>query len=205
MLDGDQRRLRMAYGLMFALPGTPTIFYGEEIGMGENLALDERLAVRTPMQWTAGPTAGFSTAPPDGLCRPLPDDPRFAPAAVNVQAQRTDPDSLLNWFERTIRLRKELPEIGWGECTVLEVGTPEVLALRHEWQARVVVTVHNLAAHAVSAKIAARDVGDGYQLDDLHQPGTPVRRRGDRFSVPMSAYDQRWFRVHQEGTARSPR
>ena len=74
MLGGDQRRIRMAYGLMFALPGTPTLFYGEEIGMGENLALDERLAVRTPMQWTPGPTAGFSSAPPDGLCRPLPTD-----------------------------------------------------------------------------------------------------------------------------------
>ena len=136
MLDGDQRRIRLAYGLMFALPGTPTIFYGEEIGMGENLAIDERLAVRTPMQWTAGPTAGFTTAPPDALCRPLPTDARFAPEAVNVQAQRTDPESLLNWFERTIRLRKELPEIGWGECTVLDAGATELLALRHEWQDR---------------------------------------------------------------------
>ena len=72
MLGGDQRRLRMAYSLLFALPGTPTLFYGEEIGMGENLAVEDRLAVRTPMQWTDGPTAGFSTAPPDALCRPLP-------------------------------------------------------------------------------------------------------------------------------------
>ena len=77
MLGGDQRWIRMAYSLMFSLPGTPTLFYGEEIGMGENLAVEERLAVRTPMQWTDGDTAGFSTAPPDALCRPLPTDERF--------------------------------------------------------------------------------------------------------------------------------
>ena len=124
MFGGDQRRLRMAYSLQFALPGTPTLFYGEEIGMGENLAVDERLAVRTPMQWTAGPQAGFSTAPPDALCRPVPTDPAFTPDAVNVERQRTDPESLLNWFERLIRRRKELPEIGWGTCAVVDAGAP---------------------------------------------------------------------------------
>ena len=145
MLGGDQRWIRMAYSLMFSLPGTPTLFYGEEIGMGENLAVEERLAVRTPMQWTDGETAGFSTAPPDALCRPLPTDERFASAVVNVERQRTDPDSLLNWFERIIRLRKELPEIGWGQCTVLDGSESSVLVLRFDWQGRTVVTAHNLA------------------------------------------------------------
>ena len=193
MLDGDQRRMRMAYGLMFALPGTPTLFYGEEIGMGENLALDERLAVRTPMQWTPGPTAGFSSAPPDGLCRPLPTDERFAADAVNVQTQRTDPDSLLNWFERLIRLRKELPEIGWGEATVLDAGATEVLALRHEWHGRAVVTLHNLAGRAVTADLDASKVGSGLELVDLLQAGNAVRPRQGRFRVPLRSYDQRWF------------
>ena len=107
MLGGDQRWLRMAYSLLFALPGTPTLFYGEEIGMGENLEVEDRLAVRTPMQWTDGPTAGFSTAPADGLVPPAAADGRSsAPAVVNVADQRTDPDSLLNWFERRIRLHR---------------------------------------------------------------------------------------------------
>ena len=193
MLGGDQRRIRMAYGLMFALPGTPTLFYGEEIGMGENLALDERLAVRTPMQWTPGPTAGFSSAPPDGLCRPLPTDERFSADAVNVQAQRTDPDSLLNWFERLIRLRKELPEIGWGDTTVLDAGATEVLALRHEWHGRVVVTLHNLTGRAVTADLDAGKVGTGLELVDLLQAGNSTRPRQGRFRVPLRAYDQRWF------------
>ena len=195
MLDADQRRIRMAYGLMFALPGTPTLFYGEEIGMAENLDVEDRLAVRTPMQWTAGPTAGFSTAPPDALCRPLPSDERFAPAAVNVEAQRTDPDSLLNWFERLIRLRKELPEIGWGDCTVLDAGTSAVLALRHEWNDRVLVTVHNLAGRAVVARLDGDAVGPGSELRDLLQADSVVRLRGGRLRVSLPAYDQRWFRA----------
>ena len=73
MLDGDGQWLRMAYSLMFSMPGAPTLFYGEEIGMSENLEIEGRLAVRTPMQWTSGPAAGFTTAPPDAACRPFPD------------------------------------------------------------------------------------------------------------------------------------
>jgi maltose alpha-D-glucosyltransferase/alpha-amylase len=198
MFDGDQRRLRMAYSLLFALPGTPTLFYGEEIGMAEHLAVPDRLAVRTPMQWSGGPTAGFSSAPPDALVRPLPTDPRFAPEAVNVERQRREPDSLLNWFERLIRRRKELPEIGWGTCTVLDAGADAVLALRHEWRDGVVVTVHNLAGRKVSARLAATDVRDDgrrVQLDDLFDDAAPVAARGGRLTVALPAYGHRWFRV----------
>ena len=176
MMDGDQRWLRLAYGLMFALPGTPTLFYGEEIGMGENLEIDDRYAVRTPMQWTAGPTAGFSTAPPDALCRPLPTDPRFAPEAVNARDQRRDPHSLLNWFERLIRLRKDLPEIGWGRCTVLDTGSRAVLALRHDWRERTVITLHNLGRRTAIATIDVDDA-EGAVLDELL--ARRRRRHGD--------------------------
>ena len=144
MLGGDQRWIRMAYSLMFALPGAPTLFYGEEIGMAENLDVEDRLAVRTPMQWTGDAAAGFSSAPPDGLVRPLPDDERFAPSAVNVRDQRTDPDSLLNWFERLIRLAQG----GAGDRLGHVLGAPDapasVLALRHDWRGRTMLTLHNL-------------------------------------------------------------
>ncbi|CAN5854380.1 MAG: alpha-amylase family protein [Ilumatobacteraceae bacterium] len=194
MLGGDQRRIRMAYSLMFALPGTPTLFYGEEIGMAENLAVDDRLAVRTPMQWSDGPTAGFSSAPPDALCRPLPTAPGFGPSEVNVEAQRTDPESLLNWFERMIRLRKELPEIGWGECTVLDGGTESALVLRHDWQGRSIVTAHNLAKRAATVTVPI-DGGPGTQLRDLLQPGRPIAARDGRARIPLKAHDHRWFRL----------
>ena len=152
-----------------ASPGTPTLFYGEEIGMAENLDIDDRLAVRTPMQWTGDAAAGFSTAPPDALVRPLPHDERFAPPAVNVRDQRTDPDSLLNWFERLIRLRKEAPEIGWGSCTVLPTAASPVLALRHDWENRTLVTVHNLGRRSRTVELRLESVDDGEMRDLLRR------------------------------------
>jgi maltose alpha-D-glucosyltransferase/alpha-amylase len=194
MLDGDQRWIRMAYSLMFALPGSPTLFYGEEIGMAENLDLDERLAVRTPMQWTGDATAGFSTAPPDALVRPPPTDDRFAPSAINVLDQRTDPQSLLNWFERLIRLRKESPEIGWGSCTVLRLDADPVLALRYDWQGRTLVTVHNFERRSQQVELRVDRSGEG-ELRDLLRPDRPVPMRGGTATVKLGAHDHRWFRL----------
>jgi glycosidase len=195
MLGGDQRWIRMAYSLMFALPGTPTLFYGEEIGMGENLAVDDRLAVRTPMQWNADATAGFSSAPPDALVRPLPTDETFAPSAVNVRDQRTDPNSLLNWFERLIRLRKEAPEIGWGECTILPTTAKPVLVLRHDWEQRTLITVHNLSRR--TRRVDLRLDGVDGQLRDLLRPDEPITVRSGSATISVGAHDHRWMRVEE--------
>ncbi len=119
MLDGDPRRIRMAYSLMFSLPGTPALYYGEEIGMGEDLAADGRMAVRTPMQWTAGRNGGFSTAAPRKLVQPVVSGP-FGPDHVNVAAQMRDRDSLWNWMRTLITIRRTCPELGWGEPSILE-------------------------------------------------------------------------------------
>ena len=108
MLGGDPRRIRMVYSLLFSLPGTPVLFYGEEIGMGENLDAGDRLAVRTPMQWTSGRNAGFSTARPSRLVAPLVDG-AFGPEFVNVGDQRRDPDSLLNFMTLLIRRYRQSP------------------------------------------------------------------------------------------------
>ena len=115
MLDGDQRAIRMAYSLAFSLPGTPVLFYGEEIGMAENLAIEGRYAVRPPMQWADD--GGFTEA--DEGRRPMVEG-EWGPQRVNVAAQRRDPGSLLNWFERLIRRRRECPELGFGALTVLD-------------------------------------------------------------------------------------
>lgn len=161
--------------------------------MGENLDLDDRLAVRTPMQWTAAPSAGFSTAPPDALCRALPTGDRFGPAAINVQDQRTDPESLLNWFERLIRLRKESPEIGWGTARVVDAGAPSVLALRYDWDGKSLLTVHNLAAKAVTCRLDVDGMGTGALRDGL-RPGPAVAIRDGNVSVKLAGHDYRWLR-----------
>src|SRR5206468_9286778 len=111
MLDGDRRRLELAYSLLFTLPGTPVIRYGDEIGMGDDLSLPERNCARTPMQWSDEPHGGFTTAesPPEDVI----SGGAYGYEHLNVASQRRDPNSFLNWLERMLRMRKEVPEIGW--------------------------------------------------------------------------------------------
>ncbi|MDT4959887.1 MAG: maltose alpha-D-glucosyltransferase / alpha-amylase, partial [Pseudonocardiales bacterium] len=112
MMKGDRRHIELAYSLQFTMPGTPLLRYGEEIGMGEDLKLPGRESLRTPMQWEPGRTAGFSTAPPNELVRPVPSRSAYGPKSVNVRAERRDGNSLLRWFEELIRVLRECPEIG---------------------------------------------------------------------------------------------
>jgi maltose alpha-D-glucosyltransferase/alpha-amylase len=164
MLDGDEAAMRMVYSLAFSLPGTPVLFYGEEIGMAENLDIDGRYSVRAPMQWSAERHGGFSTAPEDAeLRRPLVQG-RFGPEHVNVAVQRREPHSLLNWFERLIRRRRECPEIGFGELTVLDVEAPSVLAHRCDWEGSTIVAVHELAGRPAEVRLP---VNDGVSLVEL--------------------------------------
>ena len=116
MLQGDRRRLELAYSLMMTLPGTPVIRYGDEIGMGDDLQLPERNCARTPMQWSTEPHGGFTKS--DKPVLPVISDGAYGFEHVNVADQRRDPNSLLNWMERIIRMRKEVPEIGWGDFAV---------------------------------------------------------------------------------------
>jgi maltose alpha-D-glucosyltransferase / alpha-amylase len=144
MLGNDRRRLELAYSLQFSLRGTPVLRYGEEIGMGEDLSLEGRDAIRTPMQWDDLPQAGFSTA--KKLIRPVVATGEYGYPTVNAAAQRRDRDSLLSWFERMIRTLKECPQIGTGTCTAADVPTPRhVFAHVAESHLGCTLFLHNLA------------------------------------------------------------
>jgi trehalose synthase len=197
MLGGDERRIRMVYSLAFALPGTPVLFYGEEVGMGENLDIEGRLAVRSPMQWSAGPNGGFSTtADTASLCRPLTSADGYGPDAVNVASQQRDDSSLLNWFERLIRRRKESPELGLGRSTTIEAGHPAVLALRSAWQDSTIVTVHHLGADPVTIRLQLGGAESGQRLVDLFG-GEDVDPRDGRFELDLEPYAWRWWRLQR--------
>jgi trehalose synthase len=198
MLEGDERRIRLAYSLAFSLPGTPVLFYGEEIGMAENLAIEGRYAVRAPMQWSAEPQAGFTTAAK--AARPIVEDGPFGYPALNVTRQRRDPDSLLNWLERLVRRRRECPELGWGKPTLLDPGDAAVLAQRSDWEGSTVVAVHNLAGRDAHARLELD--GDGSLVDLFHDEEHELD--GGAVSLELSPYDARWFRVRRPGRRLPP-
>ena len=196
MLGGDRDRMRMAWSLMLSLAGTPVIFYGDEIGMGENLAIEDRYAVRVPMQWSGEENGGFSTASSDALVRPLTGG-AFGPEHVNVAAQRRDPDAQLNWIERLIRRRKETPEFGWGTSTLIETGDPALFAHRCEWQDSTVVAVHNLGRKRAKAVL---ELGpDALAVDDLLEQREHRLGKEGKLNVDLGAYGYLWLRVRREG------
>ncbi|MDB5592719.1 alpha-amylase family protein [Enterovirga sp.] len=193
MLDGDQRRIELAYSLLFSLPGTPVIRYGDEIGMGDDLRLPERNAARTPMQWSDEPQAGFTKS--DRPHVPVIAEGPFGYPHLNVAAQRGDPASLLNWTERLIRMRKEAPEIGWGDFDVLETGEPAVLALRYSWRNNAVLAVHNLGAKPVEIALDLAGPEGAPQLIDLRSAKHLSAHEDGRHHLLLEAYAYRWYRV----------
>jgi trehalose synthase len=196
MLGGDGDRLRLAWSLVFTLPGTPVMLYGDEIGMGEQLELKDRMAVRVPMQWSPEPSAGFSAAAPEELVRPLAADP-FGPDQISVDAQRRDPDSLLNWMERAIRRRKESPELGWGSVTLLETPDPSILAHRCDWEGGTILAVHNLSEEPGGTTLELGGDVTGAQ-DVLELRDHPVGD-GGRIEVELGRYGYRWLRLRRDG------
>jgi maltose alpha-D-glucosyltransferase / alpha-amylase len=194
MLEGDRRRLELAYSLMVTLPGTPVIRYGDEIGMGDNLKLPERNCARTPMQWSTEPNAGFTKS--DKPVLPVIDAGPYGFEHVNVAEQRRDPDSLLNWMERIIRMRKEVPEIGWGDFSFISARAKEVLIMRYEWRNNAVLFVHNLSGLPREVSFS---VNTGQKeactlinlLSDNHSQ--PID--GDRHRILLEPYGYRWYRV----------
>jgi trehalose synthase len=200
MLGGDGPRLRMAYSLTLSLPGTPTIFYGEEIGLGENLDLPGRLAVRTPMQWKPGPLGGFSTTRrPADLVRPFPKRP-YSPDEVNVVDQRDDHDSLLTFFRRRIRAYRESPELGWGAMQIVEHDVAAVLVHRCDWRGGTILLCHNLGDEPARVSLRLPEETPGTRCVDLFAPGTVLTiGDGGALDLDVPPYGALWYRLLRDG------
>jgi maltose alpha-D-glucosyltransferase/alpha-amylase len=194
MLDGDQRRLELAYSLMFTLPGTPVIRYGDELGMGDDLALPERNCARTPMQWSTEPQAGFTKAAEPIL--PVISGGPYGFEHLNAAEQRRHDGSLLNWTERIIRMRKEVPEIGWGDFEVLDTQDPAVLAMRYDWRNNSVVVIHNLDPRAREVRFKVGLEGEGGKvLSNLLADDHSWSADDGVHSLVLEGYGYRWFRT----------
>ena len=170
MLGGDRRRIELAYSLQLTMPGTPVIRYGEEIGMGDNLDLPERDAIRTPMQWDGTKGAGFSRADPARFVAPLVAEGPYAYEQVNVTSQRLDPNSLLTWFERILHALRECEEIGSGEHEVLDVGPPQIMVHRATGRTGPTLFVHNLADQPCRLSLAPNETRASRRLNSAAEP-----------------------------------
>jgi maltose alpha-D-glucosyltransferase / alpha-amylase len=189
---GDRRHIELANSLLFSLPGTPVIRYGDEIGMGDDLTLKERAAVRTPMQWSDEAQAGFSTA--ERTILPVIESGIYSYKQINVEAQRRDPGSLLNWTARMIRVRKECPEIGWGSWKILHTGSSKVLGMRYDWRGNSLVVLHNFDEKPQEVRIRP-GVEGGDRLVNLLAEEESRSPSSGIHKMALESYGYRWFRV----------
>jgi maltose alpha-D-glucosyltransferase/alpha-amylase len=179
---------------MMTLPGTPVIRYGDEIGMGDDLKLPERNCARTPMQWSTEANAGFTKSAKPVM--PVISAGPYGFEHVNVAAQRRDPDSLLDWMERIIRMRKEVPEIGWGDFSFISARATEVLIMRYDWRNNSVLCVHNLSPVPREVTFSVNNgQQDACSLINLLSENHSQPVDGDKHRILLEPYGYRWYRV----------
>jgi maltose alpha-D-glucosyltransferase/alpha-amylase len=196
MLGGDRRRIELAYSLQFSMPGTPVLRYGEEIGMGEDLSLPGRDAIRTPMQWDDGPNAGFSSAGVDQLIAPVAMTGKFGARRVNVRALQRDPMSLLRWFEQLIGTVRDCPEIGVGTWSVLQLpGFPTVLAHKLDAPEGTILILHNLADRPVTVDVGPQP--ESTRPWEMFADGPYARPDARLKGLELRGWGYRWIRLRR--------
>jgi maltose alpha-D-glucosyltransferase/alpha-amylase len=194
LLDGQRAKIELAYSLLFTLPGSPILYYGDEIGMGDNIWLDDRDGVRTPMQWDSGPNAGFSTAPAEKLYLPVISSEEYGPHVVNVHDQMRDSLSLLNRLRHLIAVRKSAPALAHGSLRWAEVENTSVAAAWREIPGQRILALHNLSASAQDIEV---DVGAGMPLTahDLLTGAEYVFYHGEKLAVRLAPFAYHWWEI----------
>jgi len=200
LLDNDQGKLRLLHGLLFSFPGTPIIYYGDEIGMGDNIHLGDRAGVRTPMQWTADRNAGFSTAEPEALYSPVITDPVYGYPVVNVEAQRRSPSSPLQWMRRLIAARKSTQAFGRGSLRFLEPENPRILAYLREHRGETILIVANLSATVEPALLDLSEFAGAVPTEMLDGARLPVIESRP-YLFTLAPYAFYWLRLLRGGAA----
>jgi maltose alpha-D-glucosyltransferase/alpha-amylase len=197
MLENDRKKLELANSLLLTLPGTPVIRYGQEIGMGDDLSLPERDSVRTPMQWSKAKNGGFSTADRRRLVSPVINEGQFGYKNVNVEDQQRDDNSLLNWMEKAVRVRRHSPEFGYGTWSLIETGDDCVLAHRCDWEGKAVIAVHNLGGEPTEVHLKEQEGRNESWMDLIGDHRYQIVN-GDPKRIELDSYGYRWFRVRRE-------
>jgi maltose alpha-D-glucosyltransferase/alpha-amylase len=196
LLDNDRRRIELMNGMLMSLPGTPIIYYGDEIGMGDNVNLGDRNGVRTPMQWSGGWNGGFSTADPEALYSPLLLNPVYGFQAINVASQKRTEHSLLSWMQRIIQVRKSTPPFGSGSIEFLYPANHRVLAYARQLGNETVLAVNNLSNSAQAVELDLRRYRGKVLIEMFGRNLFP--RIGDvPYLLTLGPYQFFWFRLRK--------
>ncbi len=194
LLDNDRRKVELLNGLLFSMPGTPIVYYGDEIGMGDNYYLGDRDGVRTPMQWTADRNAGFSRANPQQLYLPTIQDPVYGFQSINVEAQSATNGSLLNWMRRMIRIRKRQKSFGRGRLDFIYPGNRKVLAYTRTHEDEVLLCVFNVSRQAQAVELDLSDYRGRVPVE--LEGGTTFPPIGDLpYMLTLPPYGFYWFQL----------
>jgi maltose alpha-D-glucosyltransferase/alpha-amylase len=203
LLANDRRKHELLHGLLFSLPGTPIIYYGDEIGMGDNIHLRDRNGVRTPMQWSADRNAGFSHADPTQLYSPVIADPLYGYQSVNVDAQTRTPSSLLEWMRRLIAARKTTRALGRGTLTFLHPTNCRVVAYLRQHGEETVLVVANLASSAEAVELDLRDQAGAVPVEMLGGSPFPVIGRHP-YVLSLAPFGFYWFQLNRRMAPTDP-
>ncbi len=196
LMGNDRRRIELLTSLLFSLPGTPIIYYGDELGMGDNLQLGDRHGVRTPMQWNAGVNAGFSSAALERLYSPVIDDPVYSYQAVNVEAQEHDTSSLLYWMRNLVGLRKLFPVFGRGSLELLEPENQRVVAHVRRHQDDLILCVANLSRLPQPVALDLSAFEGMVPIEMLGYTAFPTIGR-EPYPLTLGAYGYYWFELQR--------
>ncbi len=195
LLENNRRRIELLNSMLLSFPGTPIIYYGDEIGMGDNIYLGDRHGVRTPMQWSGDRNGGFSRANPSRLSSPLIMDPLYGYEAVNVEAQRDDPSSLLNWMRQMIKLRRVFKVFGRGTIEFLAPSNPKIVAYVRQYEDERVLCVANLSRFAQPVSLDLPDLQGLTPIEMLGYVEFPKIGAGS-YCLSLGPYGFFWFELH---------
>jgi maltose alpha-D-glucosyltransferase/alpha-amylase len=195
LMENNRRRIELMNSILLSFPGTPIIYYGDEIGMGDNIYLGDRRGVRTPMQWTVDRNAGFSRANPARLYSPVIMDPVYGYEAINVEAQRGEPSSLLNWTRAMIALRKLFKVFGRGSIEFLAPANRKILAYLRRYEGEQVLCVANLSRFAQPVQLDLSSLAGRTPTEMLGYTEFP-QIESTPYPLTLGPYGFFWFEVH---------
>jgi maltose alpha-D-glucosyltransferase / alpha-amylase len=195
LMENDRRKIELLNSILFTMPGSPVVYYGDEIGMGDNIYLGDRDGVRTPMQWSPDRNAGFSKAEPARLYAPVITDSVYGYQAISVEAQERSPFSLLNWMKRLIQVRKGHRAFGRGSIEFLQPENRHILAYLREWEGDTILVVNNLSGTAQAVRLDLARFAGSTPVELLGQTAfLPVEE--SPYALTLAPYGFFWFSLH---------